>query len=285
MARRIVLGYGGVLVGVAITALGVSFFLIPAKIAAGGVSGLATVIYHQTGFPAGVIMLLLNLPLFILSWRVLGSIFGARTLFGTVALSLFVDLFNRWAAPITEDLLLAAIYGGVLSGIGLGIAFRSGGSTGGTDMAAQLLARFFPTSVGQALLLVDGAVIVLAGAVFGLELAMYALIAVFISTKAIDLVQEGQSYAKACLIISDHPEPIGQAIMEQLERGVTSLEGQGMYTRHGKDVLLVIVSRMEIAAIKRIVASLDPKAFVIIHDVHEVLGEGFRRLPEAAERP
>jgi len=152
-------------------------------------------------------------------------------------------------------------------------------------MAAQLLARFFPTSVGQALLLVDGAVIVLAGAVFGLELAMYALIAVFISTKAIDLVQEGQSYAKACLIISDHPEPIGQAIMEQLERGVTSLEGQGMYTRHGKDVLLVIVSRMEIAAIKRIVASLDPKAFVIIHDVHEVLGEGFRRLPEAAERP
>ncbi|HAI51664.1 MAG: YitT family protein [Limnochordia bacterium] len=285
MARRIVLGYGGVLVGVAITALGVSFFLIPAKIAAGGVSGLATVIYHLTGFPAGVIMLLLNLPLFILSWRVLGSIFGARTLFGTVALSLFVDLFNRWAAPITEDLLLAAIYGGVLSGIGLGIAFRSGGSTGGTDMAAQLLARFFPTSVGQALLLVDGAVIVLAGAVFGLELAMYALIAVFISTKAIDLVQEGQSYAKACLIISDHPEPIGQAIMEQLERGVTSLEGQGMYTRHGKDVLLVIVSRMEIAAIKRIVASLDPKAFVIIHDVHEVLGEGFRRLPEAAERP
>jgi len=285
MVRRIVLGYGGVLVGVAITALGVSFFLIPAKIAAGGVSGLATVIYHLTGFPAGVIMLLLNLPLFILSWRVLGSIFGARTLFGTVALSLFVDLFNRWAAPITEDLLLAAIYGGVLSGIGLGIAFRSGGSTGGTDMAAQLLARFFPTSVGQALLLVDGAVIVLAGAVFGLELAMYALIAVFISTKAIDLVQEGQSYAKACLIISDHPEPIGQAIMEQLERGVTSLEGQGMYTRHGKDVLLVIVSRMEIAAIKRIVASLDPKAFVIIHDVHEVLGEGFRRLPEAAERP
>ena len=226
MARRIVLGYGGVLVGVAITALGVSFFLIPAKIAAGGVSGLATVIYHLTGFPAGVIMLLLNLPLFILSWRVLGSIYGARTLFGTVALSLFVDLFNRWAAPITEDLLLAAIYGGVLSGIGLGIAFRSGGSTGGTDMAAQLLARFFPTSVGQALLLVDGAVIVLAGAVFGLELAMYALIAVFISTKAIDLVQEGQSYAKA---LPDHlgssrahwPGHHGAA-----GAGVTSLEGR-----------------------------------------------------------
>jgi uncharacterized membrane-anchored protein YitT (DUF2179 family) len=279
MARRIILGYGGVLLGVVITAFGVSFFLIPAKIAAGGVSGLATVIYHLARFPAGVTMLLLNVPLFILSWRVLGSMFGAKTLFGTIALSLFVDLFNRLAVPMTGDLLLAAIYGGVFSGIGLGIAFRSGGSTGGTDMAAQLLARYFPTSVGQALLIVDGVVILLAGAAFGLELAMYALIAVFISTKTIDVVQEGQNYAKACLIISNHPEQIGQAIMRQLERGVTSLDGKGFYTQQGKEVLLVIVSRMEIGSIKRIVAEIDSRAFVIIHDVHEVLGEGFRRLP------
>ncbi len=172
MVRRIVLGYAGVLAGVVITAFGVSFFLIPARIAAGGVSGLATVIYHVAGFPAGVTMLLLNIPLFILSWRILGTMFGARTLFGTVTLSIFVDLFNRWAVPITEDLVLAALYGGIISGIGLGIAFRFGGSTGGTDMAAQLVARFFPTSVGQALLLVDGAVILLAGAVFSWELAM-----------------------------------------------------------------------------------------------------------------
>jgi uncharacterized membrane-anchored protein YitT (DUF2179 family) len=284
MVRRIVLGYAGVLAGVVITAFGVSFFLIPARIAAGGVSGLATVIYHVAGFPAGVTMLLLNIPLFILSWRILGTMFGARTLFGTVTLSIFVDLFNRWAVPITEDLVLAALYGGIISGIGLGIAFRFGGSTGGTDMAAQLVARFFPTSVGQALLLVDGAVILLAGAVFGWELAMYALIAVFVSTKTIDFVQEGQSYAKACLIISDHPEAIGEAIMEKLERGVTSLQGKGMYTKQGKEVLLVIVSRLEIASIKRIVAEIDPRAFVIIHDVHEVLGEGFRGLEEAAGR-
>ena len=284
MVRRIFLCYAGVLAGVVITAFGVSFFLIPARIAAGGVSGLATVIYHVAGFPAGVTMLLLNIPLFILSWRILGTMFGARTLFGTVTLSIFVDLFNRWAVPITEDLVLAAVYGGIISGIGLGIAFRFGGSTGGTDMAAQLVARFFPTSVGQALLLVDGAVILLAGAVFGWELAMYALIAVFVSTKTIDFVQEGQSYAKACLIISDHPEAIGEAIMEKLERGVTSLQGKGMYTKQGKEVLLVIVSRLEIASIKRIVAEIDPRAFVIIHDVHEVLGEGFRGLEEAAGR-
>lgn len=279
--KKIVLGYGGVLLGVIITAFGVSFFLIPAKIAAGGVSGLATVIYHVANFPPGITMLLFNIPLFLLSWRVIGPMFGAKTLFGTVTLSIFVDIFNRIAIPMTQDLLLASIYGGILSGIGLGIAFRSGGSTGGTDMAAQLVARFFPTSVGQALLAVDGVVILLAGLAFGLELAMYALIAVFLTTKTIDLVQEGQVYAKACLIISDYPEPIGRSIMEQLDRGVTSLDGRGMYTQFDKQVLLVIVSRLEIATVKKIVAELDPRAFVIIYDVHEVLGEGFRGLHKA----
>jgi uncharacterized membrane-anchored protein YitT (DUF2179 family) len=223
-------------------------------------------------------MLLFNIPLLVLSWRIIGPVFGAKTIFGTIAMSVFVDLFNQFAVPMTEDLLLAAIYGGVLSGIGLGIAFRSGGSTGGTDMAAQLVARFFPTSVGQALLIVDGFVIVLAGIAFGLELAMYALIAAFITTKTVDLVQEGQSYAKACLVISDDPETIGQRIMERLERGVTMLDGRGMYTKYDKQILLAIVSRMEIAMLKSIVAETDRKAFVIIYDVHEVLGEGFRGL-------
>lgn len=278
MVKKVVLGYGGVLVGVIIAALGVSYFLVPAKIAAGGVSGLATVAYYLTRLPVGVTMLLLNIPLFLLSWRIIGPVFGAKTLFGTIAMSVFVDLFNQFAVPLTTDLLLAAIYGGVLSGIGLGIAFRSGGSTGGTDMAAQLVARFFPTSVGQALLIVDGFVIILAGIAFGLELAMYALIAVFIATKTVDVVQEGQSYAKACLIISDDPEPIGERIMERLERGVTMLDGRGMYTKYEKQILLAIVSRMEIATVKAIVAELDQKAFVIIYDVHEVLGEGFAGL-------
>lgn len=278
MVKQIILGYGGVLLGVILTASGVSFFMIPMKIAAGGVSGLATVIFHLTSLPVGVTMLLLNVPLFILSWRLIGPMFGAKTLFGTLTVSIFVDLFSKLAVPFTNDLLLCAIYGGVLSGVGLGIAFRSGGSTGGTDMAAQLVAKYFSTSVGQALLIVDGFVILLAGLAFGLELAMYALIAVFITTKAIDLVQEGQNYAKACLIISDQPTEIGQSIMERLERGVTSLDGQGMYTKYEKQVLLVIVSRMEIAQVKEIVHEFDQRAFVVIHDVHEVLGEGFRRL-------
>lgn len=278
MLKRIVLGYGGILIGVIITAVGVTYLLIPAKIAAGGVSGLATVIFHLTGLPVGVTMLLLNIPLFILSWRIIGPVFGAKTLFGTFTLSLFVDLFSQFTVPMTDDLLLCAIYGGVLSGIGLGIAFRAGGSTGGTDMAAQLVARFFPTSVGQALLIVDGLVILLAGIAFGPELAMYALVAVFITTKTVDIVQEGPSYAKACLVISDVPQAIGQQIMERLERGVTILDGRGMYTQYDREILLVIVSRTEISTLKSIVAETDRKAFVVIYDVHEVLGEGFRGL-------
>lgn len=278
MVKRIIFGYGGVLLGVVITAFAVSFFLIPAKIAAGGVSGLATVVFHLTNFPVGVTMLVLNLILFVISWRVLGPVFGAKTLFGTVTLSIFVDFFSQFAVPITGDLLLTSIYGGVISGIGLGIAFRAGGSTGGTDLAAQLIAKFLPTTVGQALLFVDGFVIILAGLAFGLELALYALIAVFITTKAIDVVVEGQSYAKAVLIISNQSEAVGKAIMDRLERGVTSLHGQGLYTKENKDVLLVIVSLVEIAEVKEIVREFDERAFVIISNVHEVLGEGFRRL-------
>ncbi len=278
VVKRVVFGYGGVLLGVIITALGVSFFLIPGKIAAGGVSGLATVVFHLTDFPVGVTMLVLNGILFIIAWRVLGPVFGAKTLFGTVTLSIFVDFFSQFAVPITGDLLLISIYGGVISGIGLGIAFRAGGSTGGTDLAAQLVARFFPTTVGQALLFVDGFVIIVAGLAFGIELALYALIAVFITTKVIDVVVEGQSFAKAALIISDHPEAVGQAIVDRLERGVTSLAGRGFYTKQDKEVLLVIVSLVEIAEVKEIVRECDERAFVIIGDVHEVLGEGFRRL-------
>lgn len=275
---KVVLGYLGVFLGVIITALGLSVFLIPNKIAAGGASGLATVIFHLTGFSVGATMLALNIPLFILSWRIIGPMFGAKTLFGSITVSLLVDLFSQVAVPITTDPLLSAIYGGVVSGIGLGLAFRYGGSTGGTDMAAQLVARYFPISVGQALLVVDGIVIVLAGIAFGPELALYALLAVFVTTKTIDLVQEGQSYAKAALIISDSPDDISRAIMEQLDRGVTSFDGKGMFTKTSREVLLVVVSRVEISRVKEIVRGFDEKAFLVIADVHEVLGEGFRRL-------
>ncbi|HHT36113.1 MAG TPA: YitT family protein [Firmicutes bacterium] len=270
--------YFGVLFGVVITAFGLSWFLIPSRIAAGGVSGLSTVAYHLFNFPVGLTMLALNIPLFIAGIRILGTVYGAKTFVGTVTLSLLVDLFQRWAVPLTSDPLLSAVYGGVITGVGLGITFRFGGSTGGTDMAAQLIARFFPTSVGRALLFVDGFVIALAAFVFGPELALYALLAVFVTTKAIDVVQEGQSYAKAALIITDHTEEVGQMILTKLERGATALFGKGMYTGAEREVLYVIVSRSEIQSLRELVKEIDPNAFVVISDVHEVLGEGFKRM-------
>lgn len=270
--------YLGVLLGTAITAFGLSWFLIPNRIAAGGVSGLATVAYHLFDFPVGITMLALNIPLFIASIFLLGPLFGFKTLFGAVSLSLLVDLFDKWSNVITTDPLLTVIYGGVVTGIGLGIAFRSGGSTGGTDMAAQLVARFFPISVGQALLLVDGLVIALAAFVFGPELALYALIAVFLTTKAIDLVQEGQNYAKAAFIISNVPQAIGEQIVTNLGRGATILLGRGVFTGIDREVLYVIVSRTEITRLRQIIQEIDPEAFLVISDVREVLGEGFKRL-------
>ena len=271
-------GYLGILFGVTITAFGLSWFLIPSRIAAGGVSGLATVTYHLFDIPVGLTMIVFNIPLFLVSFIVIGSVFGIRTVFGTITLSILIDVFANYAVPITTDPLLAAIYGGVLNGLGLGIAFRFGGSTGGTDMAAQLISRFFPISVGQALLIVDGLVIFLAGIFFGPELALYALLAVFISTKTIDLVQEGQSYAKAAFIISDHSEQIGQSVLSRLERGATMLQGKGVFTGSDREVLFVIVSRSEISILRQLVQEIDPKAFLVISDVREVLGEGFKRL-------
>lgn len=271
-------GYLGVLLGVAITAFGLTWFLIPSKIAAGGVSGLATVTYHVFNFPVGLTMLALNIPLFIASITVIGTMFGLRTLFGTVLISVFVDLFARWAVPITSDSLLAAIYGGVIIGIGLGIAFRSGGSTGGTDMAAQLISRFFPISVGTALLIVDGIVIALAGVVFGPELALYALISVFITTKTIDIVQEGKTYAKAAMIISNDNDKIAASILTNLQRGATALQGKGVFTGTDRDVLYVIITRSELTKLRKLVHEVDANAFLVISDVHEVLGEGFKRL-------
>lgn len=276
--RKELLSYLGILLGVVVTAFGLSFFLVPNKIAAGGVSGLATVLFYTLNIPMGLTMILLNVPLFILSLRIVGPMFGVKTLFGSIAISVLVDLMNQVAVSLTPDPLLSAIYGGGIAGIGLGLAFRFGGSTGGTDMAAQLVARYLPMSVGQALLFVDGIVILLAGFAFGPELALYALLSVFVTTKAIDLIQEGQSYAKAVLVISDHSEAIARRVMQDMDRGVTGLQARGLYTGINREVLLITVGRTEIAKVKDIVREIDSRAFVVISDVHEVLGEGFRRL-------
>ena len=270
-----------ILLGVTLTALGLVWLLIPNKIAAGGVSGLATIIFYLWKLPVGPIMLAFNLPLFLGCLRVFGMRFGLRTLFGTVLLSLMVEVWQHLLrAPLTQNPLLAALYGGVLTGAGMGLTFRAKGTTGGTDLGAQLIHKYTGIPIGQSLLVIDAVVIALAGVVFhSAEAALVAIITVFVSSKAIDTVLVGVDYAKAALIISEIAPRIGQSLLEELQRGVTGLDGRGLYSGARKEILLCVISRSEEAKLKEIVHRLDPRAFVILTGVHEVLGEGFKETP------
>jgi uncharacterized membrane-anchored protein YitT (DUF2179 family) len=266
----------GVLAGTTVLALSLVLFLIPNKIAPGGVSGLATVVYHLSGLSVGLVMLLINIPLFLLGIKKLGFVFGLRSLVATIYLSFAVDILQRYVSPVTQDPLLAALYGGIIMGVGLGIAITNGGTTGGTDLAAVLVHRFLGLSVGATLLVIDAIVIVIAGFFFSLELAMYSALALFVATKLLDLMQEGWHYARAAYIISDKSDDIAQAIMTKMERGVTGFYGKGMYSGKDKNILYVICSRSEIATLKDLVRTIDKDAFIVIGEATEVLGEGFR---------
>ncbi|MFW6267085.1 MAG: YitT family protein [Halanaerobium sp.] len=278
MKKRIFIDYLGITVGSFLIALALTVFLVPNRIAAGGVSGLATVIYYITSFPIGITMLIINIPLFLAGLKIMGTSFGIRTIYGIVSLSVFTDLLQPNMTALTNDLLLASIYGGVVGGIGLGIVFRSRGTTGGTDMIASLINYFTGITVGEGLLIADGVVVALAGIFFNLEVALYAAVTIFITSQTIDVVQEGLNFKKGVLIISDRADQINQMVVDDLNRGITEFEAKGGYTGDRKQVLLCIISRSEISELKKAVAEIDQDAFVIISNVHEVLGEGFTEI-------
>lgn len=282
--RNKIWDYIGVTIGTFITALGMSVFLIPNRIASGGVSGLATVIYYTFGFKVGITMLVINIPLFLLGIKELGMKFIFKTLYATVTFSLFVDLLETFVSPPTRDLLLSSIYGGLVVGLGLGVVFRFGATTGGTDLAAQIIYRYLRISVGQTLLLIDGLVIILAAFVFGIELALYAFLVVFLTSKVIDLIQEGEGFAKAVFIISDYNSQIGKAILQDLNRGITYLEGRGGFSGRSREIILVVVGRSELSTLKNLVRNIDPRAFVMVSNMNEVLGEGFKSMVDGQRR-
>ncbi len=268
--------YLGIVLGTVITALALNMFLIPNKVAAGGTSGLATVLHYTFGLPVGMTMLSFDIPMLLLSVRILGARFGINTLLGAGILAATIDLSAPYVPILTHDLLLCSLYGGVMSGIGMGIVFKFKGTTAGTDLAAAIINKLTGISIGQALLGVDCFVIALAGIVFGkAELSLYALISLYVTTKIIDLVQEGPSAAKAFIIMSDSPTEVADAIMAEIGRGVTFLSGRGAYTKVERDVVFCVVSTREVSYIKDLVYRIDRKAFVIVADAHEVLGEGF----------
>jgi len=283
LRSRPVRDYFWMTVGILITAYALDAFLIPNKIAAGGVSGLATVIYYvlkDAGLiviPVGLLMLLMNVGLLAVAIRLRGWRFGAKTIFGAVGLSLAVDLMAPFVPALaSSDRLLAVLWGGALAGIGMGMVFRVGGNTGGTDIVAQLLTKKFSLGVGQLMLLVDAAVLIVAALKFGPELALYGAVAVFVTTTTIDVVQEGLSTEKAAFIFSKQNELIGQAILSELGRGATGFAARGLYTGDDREVIFCVVSRRELDDLKNIVATVDPEAFLVISDVHEALGEGFK---------
>ncbi|MCR4436776.1 MAG: YitT family protein [Clostridiales bacterium] len=285
--------YLWIIIGSFITAASINVFLVPYKIAPGGVSGVATVVYYLSGgrFPVGTTMLVLNVPLFLAGMRFIGKKFVIRTLFSTVLLSCFIDttepisryfvknyLVKLEQSPSSPDLLLYAIFGGFLMGAGLGLVFRSGATTGGSDLAARIVNHFSPSfTMGQILLFIDSSVIVFAAISFNsFLLGLYAIVALYISSYVIDAILEGVSFAKAVFLISDRSDDIAAKILTDLDRGVTALQGIGMYTGKEKHVLLCVLHRSQLPALKEITREIDEKAFIILTDIREVLGEGFK---------
>ena len=275
--KELALAYAQILLGCLIGAAAYPTFLVPNRIAPGGITGVATIITPLLGLPVGTVSLVLNVPLFILGYRSMGRVFAFRSLVATLLFSLFIDLLPL--RVVSEDPLLGTLFGGVVLGIGLGLILRGGATTGGTDMIARMVHRRFPfITVGFFLFALDFLVVIAAAFLVGSTEALYALINIYLTSKVIDTVMEGFSGNKACFIMTPHWEQVTQRIMNEVGRGVTHLLARGAYTGNEQPVVLCVTSRQEVTTVKQIVREEDEKAFMFISDAHEALGEGFSRL-------
>lgn len=264
-----------IIIGTAIMGFGINAFNIPNNLAEGGITGISILIkLLMPNVDQGIVYFILNIPLFFLGWKVLGRAAFIYTIIGTVSLSVSLSLFEGVLQLPMTDRLLASLYAGVTMGAGLGLIFRYGGTTGGVDIIARLLQKYFGISMGRTLFFGDILVIGASLYYLSIESAMYTLVAVFLAARVIDFFQDGAYAGKALTIVSDHAEEIAKQILE-LGRGVTILSGKGAYSGVDKQVVYVVVSRNEVVRFKTIVQGVDPHAFVVVNEVHEVLGEGF----------
>lgn len=262
-------------VGALIIAVSVKNIFDPANMVIGGASGLAIIIKAKFGVPLWLTNTLFNIPLFLGALKIKGWKFIKRTVFATVALSLWLYVIPN-IPFVADDLLLVVLYGGLVCGAGTGLVLLAVATTGGTDTLAALIQPLAPHySIAQIMLVLDSLIVLAGLSTFGLHLALYAMIAIFVLTKISDGIIEGLKFSKSIYIISDHAEAIAQAIMTELSRGVTGLSVKGMYSGEPRQMLYCVVSKKEITQIKEIVAGFDRKAFVIVEDAREVLGEGF----------
>ncbi len=261
--------------GALILAVNVDLFLVPANLAPGGVSGLAIILRKMAGWPIGLTMLVLNIPMLVLGFFNLGRFhFLIRTAFVVIVYNLGVDLLAGWlpTAGITSDPLLNALYGGVVGGIGTGLVYRGSGTSAGTGVASRVLQMRTGIPMGQVYFITDGGVIILAGIVFGWESALYALLALFVWGLTADYILEGPSVVRTAFIVTDHPETVTQAVFAQFGLGVTAWPAQGMFTEAQHTVLFCTVNRPDVNALKSAVRWVDPKAFVVVGHGHQSSG-------------
>ncbi len=262
-------------------ALALRLFLVPARLASGGISGVAQIINHYTSWPIGLMIFLGNLPLFVLGWRLLGGRrFVLRTGFAIITVSLFTDLLVPFlpTAGVTHDPVLNTLYGGIISGIGYGLVYRAQGTSGGSDILARILNHWKGISITQSYLITDSLVVFLAGLAFSWENALYALVMLYVSGLAAEAINEGSNVLRTILVITSQPQRVADQIMLEMERGVTLMPARGAYTGAERTVLYCVVSRAEVAQVKSLVRETDPDAFMVIGHAHEALGEGFRPL-------
>ena len=285
--------YVGIILGSVIFGISYSWFLIPFKVSPGGIGGIAQVIYYFAGIPAGISMIIINVPLFVLAWFFLGKQFGFKSFFGMFIGSIFIDLLSPemlykqfpflrdfintqyWA--FTDNILLASIAGSVLLGFALGVIFRFKGSTGGTDIPVAMLKQYTGMSIGSGYWIIETLIIFSIGVAFrDLNLVIWGYLNLFITTQIVDLTAEGLPYVTGAYIISKFEDVIKERVISELDRGITIFNSEGGYSGEKQNVLFIVVDRRQTTALRRIVRDEDPKAFMILVDVNDVMGDGFR---------
>lgn len=266
-----------IIIGCILMALGTALFLLPNQLSSGGFAGISTIIYYLFNMPLGITMLILNIPLIILTIIKVGKEIAIKGIFGTIVLSTFIDIFEK-LKPLTEDRLLACIYGGILVGLGTAIVLKANASTGGTDLLSYIVRAFKPHfKISNLIVIVDITIVFLNVLFFKeVEIGLYSAIAIYLMGKMIDIVFEGVYFTKMMFIVSNKYKEIAQVIGQKLDRGSTAIYAKGTYTREKKMVLWCVASRGEVVKIKQIAQEIDPRAFIVISNAREAWGKGFK---------
>ncbi|HNW97684.1 MAG TPA: YitT family protein [Bacteroidales bacterium] len=287
-SKKWFLSYSLIIIGAFTLAVGYVYFISPHKIVPGGVFGISIVLHHVFGFPIGITGLILNVPLTIIGIKILGPRFGVKTVVGFSLASIFIDTLTMiWGeAPLVkEDVLLSAIFGGVLVGLGVGLIFKGKATSGGSDIVAMIIAKYTRMPLGQLMIIIDSCIVIVGLIAFGdWRIPLYSWIVIFITGKVIDTVLEGISYDKTLFIVTEKYEELREKIIKDLDRGGTLLHGEGMYKGTEKKVIFTNVNRRELAMLQEYINSIDPNAFMSVIDANEIIGNGFKSLREKVEQ-